>query len=147
MGPPALCCGGRSWQAVSVTSQIRSVGTAKAAALFLLLALLGAACGGDESLDLSDEGARGRSIANENGCAACHGTNGQGGVGPAWQGLYGADVVLEDGKTVVADDAYILRSIREPDADLVEGYTIRMPVNSLTDDDAMAVLAYIRELS
>lgn len=130
-----------------MTGQTRPVGTANAAALFLLLALLGTACGGGESLDLSDEGARGRSIANENGCAACHGTSGQGGVGPAWQGLYMADVVLESGTTVIADDAYILRSIREPEADLVEGYTLRMPVNSLTDDEATAVLAYIRELS
>ena len=49
-----------------------------------------------------------------NGCAACHGANGQGGVGPAFQGLYGSEVALDDGTTVTADDEYLRRSIEEP---------------------------------
>ncbi len=55
-------------------------------------------------------------------------------------------MTLADGSTVVADDAYIRRSITDPDADRVEGYTVTMPVSGLSDDEIEAVLAYIREL-
>ena len=95
---------------------------------------------------MSPEAERGRRIANTSGCASCHGADGTGGVGPALAGLYGSEVTLADGSTVVADDVYLRRSITDPDADLVEGYAVKMPVVGLDDDEIEAVLAYIREL-
>src|SRR5829696_6182792 len=41
--------------------------------------------------------AEGKDIAARNGCAACHGANGEGGVGPPWVGLLGCEVELNDG--------------------------------------------------
>ena len=88
----------------------------------------------------------GRQVANTSGCASCHGADGTGGVGPKFVGLYGSEVTLTDGSTVVADDDYLRRSITDPGAERVEGYAVNMPVTDLSDDEIEAVLAYIREL-
>ena len=81
------------------------------------------------------------------GCAGCHGTDGKGGVGPTWIGLAGSDRELQDGSIVVADDAYLVRAIAEPGADLLADYQLQMPQNRLTDDDIADVIAYIKDLS
>lgn len=101
---------------------------------------------GDPDPELSTLAAEGRDIARDNGCASCHGTDGDGGVGPAWVGLAGSEVELEDGSTTTADAAYLDRAIADPTADVVSGYTIQMPENSLTADERTAVVAYIEEL-
>lgn len=56
------------------------------------------------------------------GCVACHSADGTPSAGPTWQGLYGHDVVMTDGSTVTADDAYITESILDPNAKIVEGF-------------------------
>ena len=90
--------------------------------------------------------AQGREIARSSGCSACHGRNGEGGVGPTWSGVYGEPVELEGGETVTADDEYLYRSIADPAVEKVEGYSVVMPNNNLDDDEIAAVIAYIREL-
>ena len=118
------------------------------AAVASVLVLLGASCGGgDSGPELSAEGERGRQIANDNGCAACHGNNGQGGAGPAWTGLFGSTVELDDGTTVLADEEYLRTSITDPSAQRNAGYSLQMPQNSLTADEIDAVIAYITDLS
>ena len=118
----------------------------------LIVALLGltlllSACGDSApDLDLSPAAAEDREIVLGRGCAACHGENGEGTVGPGWQSLFGSVVELEGGGTVVVDDAYLRRSILEPDAEIVAGATISMPVSTLTDSEVDAVVAYIKEL-
>lgn len=115
-------------------------------ALFTVLIAVGAsACGGSGS-ELSEVAQRGKDTANSNGCAGCHGANGQGGVGPSWVDLAGSEVELEDGTTVTADRGYLHRSIVEPDAEEVEGYTLKMPVKSLSDAQVDDIIAYIEEL-
>lgn len=116
-------------------------------ALLLVPAVLTGCSGGDDDLMLSPEGARGREIANTEGCGSCHGGKGEGTAAPSWQGLVGTEVELDDGRVVVADEDYIRRSITDPKADLVAGYTLRMPENDLTDSDIEFVLTYIKELS
>lgn len=103
-------------------------------------------CGGDEAPDLSPLAAEGRSLATERGCASCHGADGGGGVGPAWRGLHGSEVQLEDGTTLIADAEYLTTSITDPDAQIVEGYTVRMPANDLDAGEVEAIVAYIQEL-
>ena len=68
------------------------------------------------------DAAAGRQLAEQLGCQLCHSTNGSAGVGPTWLNLAGAQVKLADGRTVTADDAFLLRSILDPDAEIVSGY-------------------------
>lgn len=112
-----------------------------------MIVVLGA-CGGDgdDSAELSEEAAAGRRLALSNGCASCHGDDGGGGVGPPFTGLYGSDVELSDGSTVVADDPYLSRSITDPAAQEVAGYDVNMPTNGLSDDEVAQIVTWIREL-
>ena len=111
---------------------------------------LATACGGGGTNAtgdaLSARAEQGRHLVETEGCAACHGGDGQGVVGPALAGLLGTEVELEDGSTMLADDAYVTRSILAPDADVRAGFAIAMPANTLSEDDAAAILAYLKEL-
>ena len=134
---------------------MRHVRMAVPALATVALLFLGVSCGGDDDGDggeesdatLSEAGERGKTIAASSGCAACHGADGQGGVGPGWVGLAGSQVELADGTFVVADDAYLDRAIRDPAAEIRAGYNLRMPTNGLSDDEIADVIAYIHELS
>lgn len=109
--------------------------------------LVVAGCGAAEpDRELTPQAAAGREVALDKGCTACHGDNGEGGVGPPWIGLAGATVELEGGGTVVADAAYLRRSIVDPQADTVAGMTVRMPATELSDGEVDALIAYIQEL-
>ena len=96
--------------------------------------------------DLSADAEAGRRIFLDSGCASCHGADGQGGVGPQLAGLWGTEVALDDGTTVIADEAYLRESIVEPSAKKVEGYGIAMPGNDLDDAEVASILAYIEAI-
>lgn len=89
----------------------------------------------------------GEQLARSNGCAGCHGRNFEGGAGPSWTGLAGSEVVLVDGTTLIADDAYLTRAIADPAADLIEGYNLKMPPNSLSAAEVADIVAYIKTLA
>ncbi len=127
--------------------RLHTRGTIGLCAATLMLAATLAGCGQPGDDGLSEVAKRGKDVAISNGCASCHGAKGQGGVGPSWVDLAGSEVELDDGTTVTADDAYLVRSILEPDAEIVEGYTILMPPNVLNESQATDVVAYIKELT
>jgi cytochrome c oxidase subunit 2 len=110
------------------------------------LLVLSACSGGEPAPDLSAAAQEGRAVALDRGCAACHGENGEGGVGPGWLGLFGSTVDLEDGGSVLADDAYLRRAIFDPDSEVVAGSTISMPVTNLSEREVEALIVYIKEL-
>jgi cytochrome c2 len=66
--------------------------------------------------------ARGKQLFASDGCAACHSLSGSAGAGPTLKGLAASSVTFTDGSTATADDAYLSRSITEPDAQIVKGY-------------------------
>ena len=119
------------------------------------LALVGAgvlgACSKDDApaVALSAAGKRGKAVADEKGCGACHTTSGSRSTGPTWKDLAGSKVELTNGKTVTADDAYLERAIREPRAEVVKGYPNIMPeaYSDLTDEQVADLLAYLRDLA
>jgi mono/diheme cytochrome c family protein len=133
-----------------------------AVAITALLAFGAAACGADatdsgaaggggaatgDDLASGSAAARGEQLARSNGCAGCHGANFGGGAGPPLVGLAGSQVSLANGGTVVADTAYLTRAIADPSADLVAGYNLKMPANSLSDAEIADVVAYIETLA
>ncbi len=89
----------------------------------------------------------GEDLARSRGCAGCHGQDFSGGAGPTWVGLAGSEVELSDGGVVVADTAYLVRAIADPGAESVADYTLRMPANSLTDDEIADIVAFIEGLA
>ena len=56
---------------------------------------------------------------------------------------------LADGRTVVADEAYLRRAIEEPGAEVVAGFQEGMPayVGVLTDSQIESLVMYIRSLA
>lgn len=102
------------------------------------------AAAGEE--DISAEA--GEKLVQNNGCMACHTTDGTASAGPSWQGLFGHEVELDDGSTVTADEEYIHESIVEPNAKIVDGYQGVMPSYSfLSEADVQSMVEYIKTLS
>jgi cytochrome c oxidase subunit 2 len=122
----------------------------RALAPLLVVALAGCGANGSAATSdpaLSTEGGSGQQLARTNGCSGCHGSKGEGLVGPPFIGLFGSDVELDDGTTVVADRAYLVESIKEPSAKKVAGYRLPMPQNGLSDEDVDQIVAYIIDLA
>jgi cytochrome c oxidase subunit 2 len=98
-----------------------------------------------------EEAQRGQALAQENGCTGCHSIDGTSAIGPTWQGLYNGEVTLADGSTVTADDAYIHESIRNPNAQIHEGFPSGvMPAfgeDQLSEDDIAAIIAFMATLT
>ena len=91
---------------------------------------------------------RGELIAGQNGCQACHSIDGSSLVGPTWQNLYGAEVELDDGTVVIADDAFISESILEPNAKIVSGYPANaMPQYTLSEAEIADIIEFIKSIS
>lgn len=72
-----------------------------------------------------DKVAEGFNVIKMNGCVACHSSDGTKLVGNSFKGIWGEEVkVITDGeeRTLTVDRDYIVRSIYEPNADVVVGY-------------------------
>lgn len=92
---------------------------------------------------------KGRVAASRYGCFSCHTVDGQPHIGPTWLGLFGKLVELDDGRTAVADEAYLTRSMMDPKADVVRGFRPVMPtyLGILAQPDAGAIVEYIKSLA
>ena len=115
--------------------------------MILVATFVVGACSSSGETTGSTQAAQGKAIAIKAGCTTCHGATADGGLGPSWRGLSGSTVSLEDGSTVIADDAYLADSIRAPSAKKVAGYSLAMPSLQLSDDDVTALVAYINSLA
>lgn len=91
---------------------------------------------------------RGLEVAAEAGCLRCHTTDGTDHIGPTWLGLYRSEVRLADGRTVLADEAYLTRSMMDPMADVVAGYEPVMPTfqGRLDATETSAILHYMKSV-
>lgn len=91
---------------------------------------------------------RGVEVATRRGCLSCHTLDGQPHVGPTWAMLYGCAVKLADGRSVVADDEYLTRSMMDPNTDVVAGFRPVMPsyAGQLSPAEVGALVELIRSL-
>ena len=85
---------------------------------------------------------------NKLGCSSCH----EGGAsqrGAKLEGIYGKEVKLANGQTVIANDEYIRNSILNPGGQIVEGYQPIMPTfkGQVTEEQLVSLIAYIKSLS
>ncbi len=90
---------------------------------------------------------RGRQLFLKFQCNTCHSANSQARA-PVLEDLYGRTVNLRNGRTVLADDAYLRESILYPEAKVVQGWESIMPTfkGQVNEEDLIQLLAYIKSL-
>ncbi len=80
------------------------------------------------------------------GCAACHQVEGSQ-IAPNLQGLFGSTQIMVDDSKMLADEAYLRRSMKEPMADIVKGYPPAMPPFAhLPEKHIDMLVAYMKSL-
>jgi cytochrome c oxidase subunit II len=94
----------------------------------------------------------GEKIYHTIGCMACHSVDGSSLTGPTFKGAFGHEVTVTTGgkvRTLTVDEAYIKRSILEPNADLVKGFNANLMQpykGQLNEKDISNVIEYIKSL-
>ena len=85
---------------------------------------------------------------NKLGCASCH-AGGPQQRGAKLEGIFGHEVKLVGGATVVANEEYIRNSILNPSSQVVEGYQPIMPTfkGQVTEEQLVSLVMYIKSLS
>lgn len=91
---------------------------------------------------------RGREVSARYGCLGCHTIDGRAHLGPSWAGMFASVRPLADGTTVIADEAYITRSMMDPFAQLTVGFAPVMPSYQglMEPGEVGAVIEYIKSL-
>jgi cytochrome c oxidase subunit 2 len=92
--------------------------------------------------------AAGAKLFSDLACNTCHREESQG-RGPVLQNLFGKPVELQDGRRVIADEAYIRESIVNPQAKVVAGFQPLMPTfqGLVTEEQLLQLIAYVRSLT
>ncbi len=94
----------------------------------------------------------GLSLLKQNACLTCHSQDGSKIIGPSFKGIFGKTetVVTDDAeREIVIDEAYISRSIRQPNADVVKGYMKGLMVSYeavLSEEQIGHITDYIKTL-
>jgi cytochrome c oxidase subunit 2 len=101
--------------------------------------------GGPPATDMVDAG---RKLFTDLACVTCHRADDEG-RGPALEGVFGKEVRLTGGGTVIADEAYLRESIVNPQAKLVNGFQPLMPTfqGLVSEEQLNQLLAYIKSLA
>jgi cytochrome c oxidase subunit 2 len=103
-----------------------------------------------EWLDSHAEGSlalQGRQLFLKLQCITCHSADAEARA-PVLEGLYRRTVPLRDGRTVVADDAYLRESILYPEEKVVQGWEPIMPTfkGQVDEEDLIKLLSFLRSL-
>jgi cytochrome c oxidase subunit 2 len=82
-------------------------------------------------------------------CTKCHSLDGSPRFGPSLKGVFNRQVIVKkDGQeiTLTSDRDYLLRSIREPKAEIVVGFSAIMPTVELSDDEVNTIIDILQKL-
>lgn len=92
-------------------------------------------------------------LIKNNACMSCHSIDGSRLVGPSFKDIYGRETVvnLEDGskETIKVDDAYLIESINNPNAKVVDTYPKGVMSNysdKFTDKQRQQIINYLKTL-
>lgn len=97
-------------------------------------------------------GAAGMEVYRSIGCAACHSVDGSKLTGPSFKGVFGHEVTVVTGgkeRTLTVDEAYIRKSVLEPNADVVKGFNANLMQTykgQLSDQEINDLIDYIKTL-
>ncbi len=89
----------------------------------------------------------GRKLFLKYRCVSCHSADSVA-VAPVLENLFGQPVLLNNGRTVTADEFYIRESIVNPSAKIVMGYENIMPSyrGQISEEEIFELIAWIRSL-
>jgi cytochrome c oxidase subunit 2 len=89
----------------------------------------------------------GQKLFQQLGCGSCHRSDTQG-RGPNLVGVFGKPVLLDDGRTVTADENYVRESVLNPGAKIVAGFKNIMPSfqGVVNEEQLLSLVAYIKSL-
>lgn len=90
----------------------------------------------------------GEALLREKGCMSCHQDGGATrSIGPSFNHLFESSVELANGKIVNADENYLRKSIYEPNAEIVKGYSAIMPsfAGILSETETTLIIDAIRK--
>jgi cytochrome c oxidase subunit II len=101
--------------------------------------------GGPAGLSLAAAGGK---LFDELACGTCHRAGAQA-RGPALEGVFGKQVRLASGETVIADEDYLREAILTPSARIVAGYQPVMPTYQglVSEESLLQLIAYIESLA
>jgi cytochrome c oxidase subunit 2 len=101
--------------------------------------------GGGESGTLAERGAK---LFNDLACSTCHLDTGQG-RGPSLKDLIGKTEELQDGSSVVVDEAYLRESILTSQAKIVKGFQPLMPTfqGLISEENLVALIEHVKSMS
>lgn len=98
------------------------------------------------SAGVSNDVAEGQKLFINQGCAACH-QMGAAQIAPDLQGIFNSTQILTNDTKVIADEKYLLDSIRQPQLQIVKGYAAAMPAYShLSENELFKLVAYLKSL-
>lgn len=103
-----------------------------------------------KTIDESDPVAYGAKLFKTD-CGSCHSINGSSSVGPTMKGLFGSTIKATTAgvaKEYTVDEAYLLRSIKQPNTDIPDGFSpnIMPSFSNLKGKEVNALIAYIKSL-
>lgn len=91
--------------------------------------------------------AEGEQLFANLGCSSCHQTDDTG-RGPSLVGVFGHQVLLANGQTILADESYVRESILEPSAKIVATYQDIMPPfeGQVSEEELLSLISYVKSL-
>lgn len=101
-------------------------------------------------LSLADQG---WAVLTKNGCNACHSTDGSKLIGPSYLGGWGTERIVETGReehTLSVDEDYIMRSIYDPNADVVKGFNKGLMLSykgMVSEEEIGLIIEYLKKLN
>ena len=92
--------------------------------------------------------AAGQKLFSDLSCNTCHMTDSQG-RGPMLANVFNKPVELQNGQTVIADEAYLRESIVNPQAKVVAGFQPIMPTfqGLVSEEQLLQLISYVKSLS
>jgi cytochrome c oxidase subunit 2 len=90
----------------------------------------------------------GKELVSARGCMQCHSVDGSRKIGPSFKGIFGKQEALVGGGKVLVDENYIVESINNPQAKVVDTYAPVMPPyqGKFKDAEISGIVAYIKSL-
>jgi len=105
------------------------------------------------STDVPEGEHPGLTVMKQNACLTCHSLDGSKLIGPTFRGIYGKTevVITETGeeKTITVDDDYLVRSIYQPNAEIVKGYNKGLMIsyeNTIDQESVNQIIDYIKNI-